>query len=184
MSIIIQPTPNPNALKFILDQAVKQEGKSSYKSPQECEHNPLARALFGLQGVDQVHFFDNVITVSKFGYEEWAPLEEAVIALIKERLPGHDPNYHDPNPEEERRAQLSPELRQIEEILDRTVRPGLQGDGGDLECLTYEDHILVIKYEGACGSCPSSTTGTLQAIQGILREQFDPEIAVYTAPSF
>ena len=37
---------------------------------------------------------------------------------------------------------------------------------------------LQVRYQGACGTCPSSTSATLDAIQGILAEQFDPEIQI------
>ena len=50
--------------------------------------------------------------------------------------------------------------------------------------MSYEDHVLVVKYQGACGTCPSSATGTLEAIKGILRDEYDPEIEVYIAPDF
>ncbi|MEC7182301.1 MAG: NifU family protein [Bdellovibrionota bacterium] len=54
-----------------------------------------------------------------------------------------------------------------------------------MECLSFEDNILVIKYQGACGTCPSSTTGTLEAIKGILRDEMNnPEIDVYIAPEY
>ena len=33
VQITIQPTPNPNALKFITSIPVKTEGNSSYRSP-------------------------------------------------------------------------------------------------------------------------------------------------------
>ena len=37
---------------------------------------------------------------------------------------------------------------------------------------------LKIRYEGACGSCPSSLTGTLMAIENMIKEEIDPEISV------
>ncbi len=184
LQMSIQPTPNPNAYKIILEKDVKAEGRSSYRGPDECQHVPLVLELFKIRGVDQVHLFQNVITLSKFSYADWDEIESQAINSLQINLPQHNPDYHDPNPEAERRNKLSPELKQIEEILDHTIRPGLQGDGGDLVCLSYEDHILIIKYQGACGTCPSSSAGTLQAIKSILKEQFDPEIDVYTAPEF
>ena len=78
LEITIQPTPNPNALKFILSQDVITEGKISFKTPQDCREVPLAAALFDLRGVDQIHFFQNVITISKFSFEDWEALEPAV----------------------------------------------------------------------------------------------------------
>jgi NFU1 iron-sulfur cluster scaffold homolog, mitochondrial len=183
LDIYTSPTPNPQALKFILNFDVKKEGSSTYRTPMEARHNPFATELFMVRGVDQLHFFSNTITVTKFAYETWENLEDRVMDEIKKHFPQHNANYEDPNPEKERRAQLSPELQKIEEIIDRTIRPGLQGDGGDLECLEYKDKVLVIKYQGACGTCPSSSTGTLEAIKGILRDEFDPEIEVYAAPA-
>ena len=85
-------------------------------------------------------------------------------------------------PEEEKkkidRSNLPPDLQTIETILDETVRMYLQGDGGDIEIVKYENHRLDVRYQGACGTCPSSIGATLDAIQGILQEKFDPEIQV------
>jgi Fe-S cluster biogenesis protein NfuA len=181
--IEIEPTPNPNALKFICQQNVRGEGKVSFKDPMECHDIPLARALFDLRGVDQIHFFQNVITVSKFSFEPWDELENKIIKVIEEQLPTHDANFALFDPESDRRKSLSPELLEIENILDKRIRPGLQGDGGDLICLSYEDNVLLIKYQGACGTCPSSSMGTLEAIRQILRDEYSPEIEVYIAPS-
>jgi Fe-S cluster biogenesis protein NfuA len=184
MEIMVQPTPNPNALKFILEAPVKKEGNSSYRSPMECGENNLAMTLFTVRGVDQLHFYDNVITITKFGYEDWDAMEPNIMDYIKSEFPKHDPDYFDPDPEAERRNALSPELKKIEEILDKTIRPGLQGDGGDIITISLEDNILLVQYQGACGTCPSSTTGTLEAIKGILRDEYDPGIDVYIAPSY
>ncbi len=71
-----------------------------------------------------------------------------------------------------------PRLLRINEILDERIRPALAGDGGWLEVLGINDNTLKIKYQGACGSCPSSITGTLMAIEGMLREEVDPELEV------
>jgi Fe-S cluster biogenesis protein NfuA len=71
-----------------------------------------------------------------------------------------------------------PRLLKINEILDERVRPALMGDGGYLEVLGLTDHTLSIRYQGACGSCPSSLTGTLMAIEGMLKQEVDPELEV------
>lgn len=182
MDIIVQPTPNPNALKFILSTPVKEEGKTSFKNPNQAKDVPLAAALFDLRGVDQIHFFQNVITISKFTFEPWESLEAAAKTCIENHIDHHDPNFIEHNPEAERRKNLPPDLLKIEEILDAKVRPGLQGDGGDMQCLSFKDNILIVKYVGACGTCPSGTGGTLEAIRAILRDEYDPNIEVYIAP--
>ena len=183
ISVGTELTPNPNALKFVLSSAVKNEGNSTYRSPSECETNPLALALFKVRGVDQIHIFDNVITVSKFNYQDWIDVEEQLITIIKNLMPSHDANYYDPDPEAERRRDLSEEQKEIELILDKTIRPGLQADGGDIQTISYQENVLIIRYQGACGSCPSSTTGTLEAIKAILRDEYNPKIDVYIEPT-
>ena len=74
---------------------------------------------------------------------------------------------------------LTGEMKVIDAIIDKSIRPYLQGDGGDIELLELEGKILRVKYQGACGSCPSSTMGTLSAIEGMLRDEYDPEIEVH-----
>lgn len=183
VEIDVTPTPNPNALKFISNYTFKTEGNSTYKSPMECGENELALKLFMLRGVDQIHFYDNSITITKFTYEPWDSLTTKVEECLKAYAPFHNPNYFDPDPEKERRENLTPELLEIEEIIDRTIRPGLQADGGDIQTVELKDNILIVRYQGACGTCPSSTTGTLEAIKSILRAEYNPNIDVYIAPA-
>jgi Fe-S cluster biogenesis protein NfuA len=176
--IRIQATPNPNAWKFVLDRPVLNEGKATYADAKEAEQNPLANALFQVPDVRQVHFFQNVITVTHNFDADVEKLQQEVCSVIQTRMPIHNPNQTQFDEKKMRRAGLSPEMQQIEEILDRTVRPGLQGDGGDLDVIKYEDNKLFVYYQGACGTCPSATSGTLMAIEGILRDEFNPQIEV------
>jgi Fe-S cluster biogenesis protein NfuA len=68
-------------------------------------------------------------------------------------------------------------LDKINAILDEQVRPYLQGDGGDLYIMGLEGNRLMVHYQGACGSCPSSISGTLTGIENLVR-QIEPEIEV------
>lgn len=175
----VQPTPNPNALKFVVNVPVKMSGKATFTRPSEALGVRLAEDLFKLEEVRQLHFFENVVTVTYADGADIDTLRLEVTAVLQSRLPLHDPNFL---VEEERkkvdRSNLPPDIQQIEEILDNTVRMYLQGDGGDIEVVGLDKHQLQVRYQGACGTCPSSTSATLDAIQGILREQFDPELEV------
>jgi NFU1 iron-sulfur cluster scaffold homolog, mitochondrial len=182
VAVDIIPTPNPQALKFVLNWTVKESGSSNYSSPRDAAHNRLALKLFEVNGVNQIHIFRNSITITKSFYARWEELEEEITHSLHQNIRAHYSAYQDPNPELERRNSLSKELQEIEEILDIHIRPALQADGGDLKCLSYVDHILLLEYQGACGSCPSATTGTLQAIISVLRAEYDPDIEVFIAP--
>lgn len=176
--IHIQPTPNPNAWKFILDRPVLLDGKATYGDAEEAKHNLLADSLFKIEGIRQVHFFQNVITITHNFDADSDQIQKEVCSVVQTRMPVHNPGQTKKDEKKVAREALSPDLQKIEGILDETVRPGLQGDGGDIAVLKYEENKVYIHYEGACDACPSSTGGTLLAIEGILREQFNPTIEV------
>lgn len=176
--IRVQATPNPSAWKFVLDRPVLNDGKATYSTIEEAMHNIMANSLFQIPGVRQVHFFQNVITVThQFDYDS-DDIQKQVCAVIQTRIVMHNPNQTVVDEKKLSRQNLSPDLQKIEEILDRTIRPGLQGDGGDIEVVKYDDKKVYVSYQGACGTCPSSTTGTLMAIEGILKDEFDPAVEV------
>lgn len=176
--VIMQYTPNPSAFKFILNKDVKTGAAATYRTPDECD-NDLARSLFDIPAIEHLYFFDNVITVTLNPSVPIEELQDRIKSTIKEKIPQHDPTFK--TKEDVKRADhenLPEDIKRINEILDRTIRPGLQGDGGDIEVLSYIHPELTVRYQGACGTCPSSTMGTLQALTQILRDEFDPDIEV------
>jgi len=180
----IQSTPNPNALKFVLNITVKTEGKIGYKSASECNENPLAKALLDVAHIAEVYFFDNYITVTQDGEGDWDDIESKVQAIILKMGPDHDPNFKTPEPEQKSSTTADPSdpnIAKINSILDETIRPALQMDGGDLSVVALEGNILKVNYHGACGSCPSAAMGTLKAVENILRDGFNPDLVVEIA---
>ena len=180
IAILTQFTPNPNAMKFILNMDVKSAGKITFEHAEQAEGVPLVQRLFDLPYVRQVHLFENVITVTKEDSADWETAADQIKKIATEESPHHNPDFT-PTVKERSRDDLPDDIRVIEEVLDRTVRPYLQNDGGDLDVLAYENKRVVVSYQGACGSCPSSESGTMTAIQGILRDEVDPEIEVVSA---
>jgi Fe-S cluster biogenesis protein NfuA len=66
-------------------------------------------------------------------------------------------------------------------VLDTQIRPALASDGGGLEVVALEGKKLTIRYQGACGSCPSSISGTLMAIENLLQAEVDGNLTVVAA---
>ncbi len=185
IKLMVQSTPNPNALKFVLNTPVKTEGNATYKKGDACQDNSLAKTIFGLSNfIKEVYFFDNYITVTQDGTADWDELEEKIRKTILENVAQHNPNFKAEEPKKATpipAANDNPEIAKINSILDETVRPALQMDGGDLQVIDYQDNTLKIYYQGACGSCPSSSMGTMKAIENLLKDQFNPEIVVELA---
>jgi NFU1 iron-sulfur cluster scaffold homolog, mitochondrial len=178
----IQETPNPNAVKFILKEPVSNGTTHSFDSAEAALDDPLAKSLFEVGNVVSIFYMDRMITVEKTEEGDWDELLAQLAVPIRAAEPTVATNSA------AAAAAVGgaiaafvsddPTLMRINEILDEKVRPALAGDGGWLEVLGLNDHTLSIRYQGACGSCPSSLSGTLMAIEGMLRQEIDPEIEV------
>ncbi len=77
----------------------------------------------------------------------------------------------------------SPDMRaRVERVLD-TIRPYVQGDGGDIELVDVTEGIVQLRLAGACVGCMHSMM-TLQAgIERMLKQEI-PEIRVVEAVPF
>jgi Fe-S cluster biogenesis protein NfuA len=178
----IQETPNPNAVKFLLKEPVSAGTSHSFKNSEAAANDELAKSLFDVGDVVSVFYMDKMITVEKTDEAEWDEILPALAVPIRAAQPvagarsaavaavggaiAAAVSYDDPK------------LREIDALLDERIRPYLAGDGGWLEIVGLEGNMLRIRYEGACGSCPSSLTGTLMAIENMIKDEIDPDIEV------
>jgi NFU1 iron-sulfur cluster scaffold homolog, mitochondrial len=177
----IQETPNPNAVKFILKEPVSHGTSHSFKASADAQENPLAKSLFDVGDVVSVFYMDKMITVEKTEDAEWDELLPALAVPIRAAesvVRSADSNGGKIGGAIGVALSDDPKIAQINEILDERIRPYLASDGGWLEIVALEEKLLKIRYEGACGSCPSSLTGTLMAIENLIKEEVDPEITV------
>ena len=171
----IENTPNPNAIKFVLKDRVAWGKPKEYGNPKEAQGDELARRLFAIPHVTNVFYADHWVTVTQDGNTEWADLARKVAQPIREAKAVEMPVRAELDSEPERAEDSR--LVAIKQLLDKHIRPTLIGDGGDLEVMTLCGNVLCIRYYGTCGSCPSSQTGTLIAIENLVRT-IEPEIEV------
>ncbi|KAJ4954728.1 hypothetical protein NE237_011511 [Protea cynaroides] len=58
------------------------------------------------------------------------------------------------------------------DLVLEDVRPYLISDGGNVDVVSVQDGVISLKLQGACGSCPSSTTTMKMGIERVLKEKF------------
>jgi len=177
----IEETPNPNAVKFILREPVSNGVARQYGSADLAENDPLAKSLFDVGHVVSVFYMDKMITVEKDDEGDWDELLPTLAVPIRAAEAVNGAAAAAAAAVGGPIAAVASDdsrLLKINEILDEKVRPALMGDGGYLEIIALVDHTLSIRYQGACGSCPSSLTGTLMAIESMLKQEVDPELEV------
>jgi NFU1 iron-sulfur cluster scaffold homolog, mitochondrial len=170
--IDVQPTPNPDALKFIVNAKLTEKGAKAFDDRRMGESDPLAKALFDVGPVAGVFMLDRFVTVTKFHAADWPELQDKIAQTIEENAQPVEA------PAEGPAAGGDDAMAKINKVIDENIRPALAADGGGLEIVGYQDHVLSIRYQGACGGCPSSTMGTLYAIQNLLQRMVDDKIKV------
>jgi NFU1 iron-sulfur cluster scaffold homolog, mitochondrial len=169
-------------------------GSRSYPDVESAQADVTASRLFEIPHVASVFYVGNTVTVNKDEDGRWEEMITPIADILEETLvpasaaPAEETAY-DPyaagasiqRPEDFFQLSLEVQMGHINRILDEMVRPGLAGDGGGLDLLGIDGSTVRIHYEGACGSCPSSTAGTLSFIEGALQRKAHPELSVVTA---
>jgi Scaffold protein Nfu/NifU N terminal len=77
----VQPTPNPNAAKFVLDRAVSEQPISFFNAAAAVGH-PLAEKLFAIDGVGSLLLLGDFITVNKFSGAQWKEITPRVKQVL------------------------------------------------------------------------------------------------------
>jgi hypothetical protein len=85
LTLTVQPTPNVNALKFIVNRRMT-EGRSQTFTDAKMAPVPLARDLLGIPGVRQVFFLNDFITITRTEETDWGTVVPAAEALIRRHL--------------------------------------------------------------------------------------------------
>ncbi len=111
-------------------------------------------------------------------------------------IPISDPSYSPPVPSFDKpfdeallanwdSSTLDEKITLIKGIIKEEIQPYIELDAGGIEVLELKDgKEVVIAYQGACTTCPSSTGSTLNAIEQILKTKVHPSITVTPDASF
>jgi len=170
-------TPNPHALKFILNKKLLNVETRQFPDKTTAQDDPFAKGIFEINGIVSVFYMDKFVTIEKAKDANWGQIQRPFVDFLKTfdvtQIPEEKEVVVTENEDEL--------LQKINEILNQRVRPYLASDGGGLEVLGVDGNKVMIRYQGACGSCPSSISGTLAAIEGLLKKDLNPALEVVAA---
>ena len=182
--IYTEPTPNPNALKFVVNKEVRGNKPPLFYKKDPANNPeadaPVAYALFKIDGIEDVFFGSDFITVGKSESIEWETIKDDIIHTIE---------YHDVGPfiiekpqtvetrigDLESIGETTDTVKQIISLLDAKVRPAVAMDGGDIIFHDFKDGTVYLEMHGACSGCPSSTATLKMGIENMLRH-YIPEV--------
>lgn len=82
--ISIEETPNPNARKFILDQAVSEQPMSFFNR-EAAAGCTVAEQLFGVEGVNSLLFLNDFVTINKSSSAKWADIIKKARQILEKK---------------------------------------------------------------------------------------------------
>jgi len=187
----VQPTPNPNAFQFVINAPIINSGTKTFSNADEAKGDSLAEALFQIYGVENIYLKESFVTITKSETVGWHTVFEKIGETIEEKIHHYDAldkkkeasgkpetildKFHK---EDFQNCNLKEKMLIIEAVLDQAIRPALANDGGGIDVLGIEGNVINVHYQGACGTCPSSTTGTLSYIETFLKDTLHRDLTV------
>jgi NFU1 iron-sulfur cluster scaffold homolog, mitochondrial len=79
----IQPTPNPNAVKYVLDGRISEQ-PTSFFNAEAAKGHPIASQLFEVKGVTSLLLLGDFVTVNKSPNVKWADISKQVERILGE----------------------------------------------------------------------------------------------------
>tara|TARA_Y100001960_G_C14632257_1_gene806412 strand:+ start:206 stop:472 length:267 start_codon:yes stop_codon:yes gene_type:complete len=83
IEVRVSTTPNENAMKYTLNCNAIDSGHKTYANAEAAEDSPVAKALFAIDGVNQVFLMADFISVTKKPEASWGNLEAPILDAIK-----------------------------------------------------------------------------------------------------
>ncbi len=191
--IATEPTPNPGAFKFNLNQKAAAS-THAFNNEFEAEGDPFAEKIFSFGVVTALLIHDRFVSVTLDSPDEWEFFLDPILQCIQEDLVYYE-GEESTEPAStgsildkidlETFDQLpdSTKMQIIDVYMDETVRPALAADGGGVLVTEVAGDVVKIRYQGACGSCSKSQSSTLTAMQNILQNNVSPNLRVIVGSS-
>jgi NFU1 iron-sulfur cluster scaffold homolog, mitochondrial len=178
MFIQTEPTPNPNALKFLPGRDVASDPRD-FVNRDEAAASPLAEALFALEGVAGVFFgYDYVSVTRGSDGPDWAVMKAPILAAIMDHFVSGAPLMRSGTEINDAGAGDDSEIVvEIKQLLDSRVRPAVAQDGGDILFDAFDEStgVLTLRMRGACAGCPSSTATLKSGVEQMMKH-YIPEV--------
>lgn len=178
MFIQTEPTPNPNALKFLPGRDVASDPRD-FVNRDEAAASPLAEALFELDGVAGVFFGYDYVSVTRApDGPDWTSLKAPILAAVMDHFVSGAPLMREAAAVDHAgSAEDSEIVVEIKQLLDSRVRPAVAQDGGDIlfDAFDEETGVLTLRMRGACAGCPSSTATLKSGVEQMMKH-YIPEV--------
>jgi Fe-S cluster biogenesis protein NfuA len=179
--VIVVPTPNPDALMFKVEEALVHAGTYEGRKGEDLSQLPLASALLEHEGTILALIAPRFVTVRKDPDASWNQLRPILVQEILQFLSSGEMAVIDEAAVVEHSATSLVEQR-ILDLIDSEIRPAIAMDGGDVVYLGFDQGVVRLRLQGACGNCPSALTTLKMGIERLLVEEIPEVLSVVQDP--
>lgn len=180
--IYLESNPNPNSLKFVVNEMLVPEGMSfDFPDRQSAANAPLAQELFDYAFVDRVFYMSNFITVTKKEGVEWIEIQDKIKNHIKHFLESGRFIIEVNEPEQVATEEDTETVKKIKTILEEYIRPAVEQDGGAITYHSFTDGVVKVKLQGSCSGCPSSMITLKAGIENLFTRMMPGEVKAVEA---
>jgi len=174
--IYLESNPNPNSLKFVVNDILVPDGLSfDFPDKESSGMSPLASELFEYDFVDRVFFASNFVTVTKKSDVEWIEIQNTIKEHIRQYLEAGKFIIEQESPEVPAEEETE-SVKKIKAILDEYIRPAVEQDGGAITYHSFQDGIVRVILQGSCSGCPSSTITLKAGIENLFVRMMPDEV--------
>ena len=176
MNIETELTPNPETLKFIVENKYIFQSGIEIKDKKEAKKFKFSKNLFQLKGVKRMFIGENFIAVTKEKSITWNYLKTKILIFILDFVTSNKYIVEKIiKKEPDKNINRNKISSKIEKIINDKVRPAVARDGGDIIFKNFEKGIVYLNLKGAYVGCPSSTATLKQGIENLLKHYL-PEV--------
>jgi len=175
--IYLESNPNPNSLKFVVNEMLIPDGMSfDFADPEKAAEAPLAQELFMYPFVDRVFYASNFVTVTKKPDVEWLEIQNVLKDHIRQFLESGKLILDAKSPEVTETGDETETVKKIKSILDEYIRPAVEQDGGAISFHSFTDGLLKVVLQGSCSGCPSSTITLKAGIENLFQRMMPNDV--------
>ncbi|MDR3179535.1 MAG: NifU family protein [Holosporaceae bacterium] len=69
-------------------------------------------------------------------------------------------------------------LEKILKVIETSIRPSLNMDGGDISVVSLEENTLYVRLSGACSHCPMASETLKYGVEKTLRSMVSSDLVV------
>lgn len=177
ISIYLESNPNPNSMKFVVNEMLVPDGMSfDFPDQDSTREAPLAEELFMYPFVERVFYMSNFITITKNEGVEWIEIQSTLRDHIQKFLESGKLILDAKTTSEAVVEEETETVKKIKNILDDYIRPAVEQDGGAITFHSFRDGIVKVTLQGSCSGCPSSTVTLKAGIENLFKRMMPDEV--------